>query len=85
MLGDVADLSAEERRQLRNGVVRLTGSRRFGSEIGALAEAVRAGDADTVVGLLHEGGAVALTADDGAVAGRAGRRGRAARAGRGRR
>jgi len=61
---DVADLDAEERRQLRNGVVRLTVSRRFGSEIGALAEALRTGDADKAVALLEAGGPLTLTADE---------------------
>ena len=62
--GDVADLDAEERRQLRNGVVRLRVSHRFGSQIGALAEAVRTGDADGAVALLEAGGALELTDDE---------------------
>jgi exodeoxyribonuclease V alpha subunit len=61
--GADGDLDEEERRQLRNGVVRLRVPHRFGSGIGALAEAVRAGDADRVLDLLHAGGEVTLTDD----------------------
>jgi exodeoxyribonuclease V alpha subunit len=49
--GDL-DLDLDERDQLRNGVVRLRVSRRYGAAIGGLAEAVRAGDADRVLELL---------------------------------
>ena len=62
--GDLDDLDDEERRQLRNGVVRLRGSRRFGAEIAELAEAVRRGDADRTVALLEVGGALSLSADE---------------------
>ena len=58
------DLDAEERRQLRNGVVRLRVPHRFGAEIGALAEAVRTGDADLAVALLEAGGVLTLTDDE---------------------
>ena len=46
------DLDGAEREQLRNGVVRLRVSHRYGAAIGGLAEAVRAGDADRVLELL---------------------------------
>lgn len=59
---DDRDLDAEERRQLRNGVVRLRVPHRFGADIGALAEAVRVGAADDVLTLLRAGGSVTLTA-----------------------
>jgi exodeoxyribonuclease V alpha subunit len=49
---DHRDLDDEERRQLRNGVVRLRVSHRYGAAIGGLAEAVRGGDADRVLELL---------------------------------
>jgi exodeoxyribonuclease V alpha subunit len=65
--GDGAGLDDEERRQLRNGVVRLSGSRRFGSAIAGLAEAVRAGDADRVLDLLASGGALSLDAGPAAL------------------
>ncbi|SCX55081.1 DNA helicase/exodeoxyribonuclease V, alpha subunit [Klenkia marina] len=55
-------LSAEERAQLAIGVVRLRDSHRFGAGIGALAEAIRAGDADEAVRLLAVGGE--LTRDE---------------------
>ena len=51
---------------LRNGVVRLTRPRRFGAEIGRLAAAVKADDADEVLAILR-GGADAISfleADD---------------------
>lgn len=57
------DLDAVEQEQLRNGVVRLRVSRRYGAAIGALAEAVRAGDADRVLELLA--GEDALSLDPG--------------------
>jgi len=58
------DLDEEEQRQLRNGVVRLRVPHRYGASIGALAEAVRAGDGDRVLALLRVGGALSFTADD---------------------
>ncbi len=56
-----ADLDAEtwtdgERDRLRGGIVHLTRNRRSTSEIGALADAVRDGDADRVIDVLHAGG-----------------------------
>ncbi|MCW2621665.1 MAG: putative exodeoxyribonuclease alpha chain [Frankiales bacterium] len=51
-----AALSARELARLGNGVVRLSRGRRFGGEIAALAVAVRDGDADRVLALLHAGG-----------------------------
>ena len=52
---DGAALDGEDRRQLRNGVVRLRVSQRYGPGIAGLAEAVRAGDADRVLELLAAG------------------------------
>jgi exodeoxyribonuclease V alpha subunit len=49
---DGAHLDGEDRRQLRNGVVRLRVSQRYGPGIASLAEAVRTGDADRVLELL---------------------------------
>ncbi|RMI32242.1 exodeoxyribonuclease V subunit alpha [Nocardia stercoris] len=49
-------LSARERDRLDGGIVRLTRGRRFGGKIAELAVAVRAGDADTALGLLADGG-----------------------------
>jgi exodeoxyribonuclease V alpha subunit len=40
---------------LRNGVVRLNVSHRYGAELGSLAEAIRAGDDEEAVALLHRG------------------------------
>jgi exodeoxyribonuclease V alpha subunit len=60
--GDL-DLDADEQDQLRNGVVRLRLSHRYGAEIGALAEAVRTGAADRVMELLAAGGALCLETD----------------------
>ncbi|MCW2697286.1 MAG: recD [Modestobacter sp.] len=54
------DLDDTEQQQLRNGVVRLRLSRRYGAAIGGLAEAVRAGDADRVLTLLHVEEALSL-------------------------
>jgi exodeoxyribonuclease V alpha subunit len=59
---DGRDLDDEERRQLRNGVVRLRVSHRFGAAIGGLAEAVRTGDADRVLELLADQEALSLHA-----------------------
>jgi exodeoxyribonuclease V alpha subunit len=74
---DCAGLGEEEQRQLRNGVVRLRVSQRYGPGIGGLAEAVRAGDAGRVLDLLGdrgelslEPGTAALEEQVGAVAGR---------------
>ncbi|MDP9432750.1 MAG: AAA family ATPase, partial [Actinomycetota bacterium] len=53
---DAAGLVEEARRQLRNGVVRLQVPHRYGERIGALAEAIRTGDADGAVDLLRAGG-----------------------------
>jgi len=47
------DLDSEEQQQLCNGVVRLRVPHRYGENIGSLAEAVRAGDADQVLDLLQ--------------------------------
>jgi exodeoxyribonuclease V alpha subunit len=57
--GDL-DLDDEEHRQLRNGVVRLRVSHRYGDGIGGFAEAVRGGDADRVLELLSAGGELSL-------------------------
>ena len=46
-------LSPVEIDRLRHGVVRLSRGRRFGGAIAELAVAVRAGDADTVLAVLH--------------------------------
>ena len=54
------DLDAEERQALRNGVVRLRVPHRFGENIGALAEAIRAGDADQVLDLLQNAEGLSL-------------------------
>jgi exodeoxyribonuclease V alpha subunit len=64
---DGSALGAEERRQLRNGVVRLEVSQRYGPEIAGLAEAVRHGDADRVLGLLHAGSDLTLDAGTAAL------------------
>jgi exodeoxyribonuclease V alpha subunit len=57
---DAVDLDADERRQLRNGVVRLRVSQRYGPGIAGLAEAVRRGEADRVLELLATGPELAL-------------------------
>ncbi|WP_280447333.1 exodeoxyribonuclease V subunit alpha [Nocardia cyriacigeorgica] len=57
--GSAADpeaLTALERTRLRGGIVRLTRGRRFGGRIADLAVAVRAGDSETALGLLRDGG-----------------------------
>jgi exodeoxyribonuclease V alpha subunit len=59
------DLDEEEHRQLRNGVVRLRVSHRYGEGIGGLAEAVRTGDADRVLELLSAAGELSLVAGTG--------------------
>jgi exodeoxyribonuclease V alpha subunit len=71
--GDGGDLDEEERRQLRNGVVRLRGSQRYGPGIAGLAEAVRAGDADRVLDLLDAGGELVLETDPAGLEARIGR------------
>ena len=63
---DGVDLDDEERRQLRNGVVRLRVSQRYGPGIAGLAEAVRKGEADRVLELLDSG--AELTLDTGTAA-----------------
>ena len=73
------DLDEEEQRQLRNGVVRLRVPHRYGAGIGALAEAVRTGDADRVLGLLASEAALSLVADEERPAEPGRRRRRAAR------
>ncbi|MCA0144304.1 exodeoxyribonuclease V subunit alpha [Blastococcus sp. LR1] len=57
---DGAELDDEARRQLRNGVVRLRVSQRYGPAIAGLAEAVRTGDADLVLELLESGEGLVL-------------------------
>ena len=52
----LADLVETVREQTRIGVAALLTSHRFGESIGALAEAVRVGDADTAIALLEAGG-----------------------------
>ncbi|WP_433561143.1 exodeoxyribonuclease V subunit alpha [Nocardia sp. CA-151230] len=49
-------LSGRERDRLRGGIVRLTRGRRFGGRIAELAVAIRAGDADSALALLADGG-----------------------------
>ncbi|RDI55705.1 exodeoxyribonuclease V subunit alpha [Nocardia mexicana] len=49
-------LTAREQDRLRGGIIRLTRGRRFGGRIAELAVAVRAGDADTALALLADGG-----------------------------
>ncbi|MFE3188229.1 exodeoxyribonuclease V subunit alpha [Nocardia sp. NPDC059240] len=49
-------LSGRERERLRGGIVRLTRGRRFGGRIAEVAVAIRAGDADTALALLTDGG-----------------------------
>ena len=74
--GDGQDLDADELRQLRNGVVRLRVSQRYGPGIAGLAEAVRTGDADRVLeqldtqeGMVLDAGTAALEEQVRAVAG----------------
>jgi exodeoxyribonuclease V alpha subunit len=64
---DGADLDEEESRQLRNGVVRLRVSQRYGPGIAGLAEAVRKGEADRVLELLDAGGELTLEPDPAAL------------------
>ncbi|MCM6772260.1 exodeoxyribonuclease V subunit alpha [Nocardia sp. CDC159] len=61
-------LTARERDRLRGGIIRLTRGRRFGGRIAELAVAVRAGDADTALALLAEGGAELSLCDPDEVA-----------------
>ncbi|MBF6440321.1 exodeoxyribonuclease V subunit alpha [Nocardia cyriacigeorgica] len=63
IIGRAAEPSADpealtelEQARLRGGIVRLTRGRRFGGRIADLAVAVRAGDSETALGLLREGG-----------------------------
>lgn len=58
-----AALDGDELRQLTNGVVRLRDTHRFGAAIGALAEAIRTGDADEVMRLLGAGGGLSRDED----------------------
>ncbi|MCW2666734.1 MAG: putative exodeoxyribonuclease alpha chain, partial [Frankiales bacterium] len=53
---DEAALAPAERSRLAAGVVRLSRGRRFGGDIAALAVAIRTGDADRALELLHAGG-----------------------------
>jgi exodeoxyribonuclease V alpha subunit len=55
-------LSEAERTRLGAGIVRLSRGRRFGGAIAQLAVAVRTGDADRALELLHTGGEVSLVA-----------------------
>ncbi|SOC46683.1 DNA helicase/exodeoxyribonuclease V, alpha subunit [Blastococcus aggregatus] len=64
---DAVDLDADERRQLRNGVVRLRVSQRYGPGIAGLAEAVRKGEADRVLELLDTGAELTLEPDTAAL------------------
>jgi len=54
------DLNEDEQQQLRNGVVRLHVPHRYGENIGALAEAVRTGDADRALELLQNADGLTL-------------------------
>jgi exodeoxyribonuclease V alpha subunit len=54
------DLDKLEQQQLRNGVVRLKVPHRYGETIGALAEAVRTGNADEVLDLLRNADGLSL-------------------------
>jgi exodeoxyribonuclease V alpha subunit len=58
--GEEQALDDTERAALRRGVVRLQRGRRFDWEISQLADAVRAGQADTALQVLSAGGAVSL-------------------------
>ncbi len=60
---DTGDLDEQERRQLRNGVVRLRVSQRYGPGIAGLAEAVRRGEAERVLELLETGAELTLESD----------------------
>lgn len=53
---DEISLDEVERRAAAAGVTRLTHRFRFGAEIGALADAIREGDADAAVAVLRAGG-----------------------------
>ncbi|MGY1751507.1 exodeoxyribonuclease V subunit alpha [Blastococcus sp. SYSU D01042] len=67
VLPDAAELDADELRQLRNGVVRLRVSQRYGPGIAGLAEAVRRGEADRVLELLADGAELRLDTGTGAL------------------
>jgi exodeoxyribonuclease V alpha subunit len=60
--GAEAALSDAERSRLGAGIVRLSRGRRFDGAIAQLAAAVRVGDADQALELLHAGGPVSLVA-----------------------
>jgi exodeoxyribonuclease V alpha subunit len=60
--GEEPALGDTEQAALRRGVVRLARGRRFDSEISDLADAVRAGQAETVLAMLSAGKAVSLLA-----------------------
>jgi exodeoxyribonuclease V alpha subunit len=62
-VADGTDLDGDERRQLRNGVVRLRVSHRYGADIAGLAEAIRTGGADRVLDVLATADALAFDAD----------------------
>ncbi|WP_298458762.1 exodeoxyribonuclease V subunit alpha [uncultured Cellulomonas sp.] len=57
VLGADVPHDPEAVRALRNGVVRLTETYRYGMELGALAEAIRRGDPDAAVDVLRAGSA----------------------------
>ena len=57
-------LDPGERSRLGAGIVRLSRGRRFGGVIAELAAAVRIGDADRALELLHAGGDLSLVAPD---------------------
>jgi exodeoxyribonuclease V alpha subunit len=54
LLGEDVPTSDAEVAPLRNGVVRLTRTYRYGAELGRLADAIRRGDADAVLERLRE-------------------------------
>jgi exodeoxyribonuclease V alpha subunit len=60
VLADLTESSAAD----RLGVVRLTENFRFGSDIAAVAEAIRKGDSDGTLAALHEGVTVRLAETD---------------------
>ena len=73
-LGEVAqgDSEAVDPADLRNGVVRLTVTHRYGEEIGQLAAAIRGDDPDRVLALLRAGGSAVSylpASDDGTLSG----------------
>ena len=62
---DVAGTGPADGTALRNGVVRLVRTHRYGGTIGRLAGAIRAGDADEVVAVLRSGDAAVTFVDTG--------------------